>query len=267
MQKEIKHTADYLKLIRSKGIYSFTSEDLLLNVPKSLINIRKDLDRLRAKDEISTIRKGFYTIIPIEYQNVGGIPIEFYIDHLMNYISKPYYVGLFSAAMFHGAAHQQPQAFFVVANAPKPRNILYNDFLLSFTERRIIPTIGIEKMKTDTGYFNVSGKELTFLDLIYFENQMGGYNRIITVLQELSEGIKISKMKEALKNDFPISTIQRAGFISENILENSKLAGVFKSKLQNSQYKTVLLKPAGQKEGEFNADWKVIVNIQISSDL
>ena len=39
---------------------------------------------------------------------MGVIPVEFYIDELMRYLIKTYYVGLYSGAMFQGAAHQQP---------------------------------------------------------------------------------------------------------------------------------------------------------------
>jgi len=84
---------------------------------------------------------------------MGVIPVEFYIDELMKYLNKTYYVGLYSAAMFHGAAHQQPQEFYIISEKPKPRRISNDIFLINFTEKRNFPLIGIEdKKKTDTGY-------------------------------------------------------------------------------------------------------------------
>jgi len=68
----------------------------------------------------------------------------------------------------------------------------------------------------------MSNIELTFLDLIYFEQSVGGYNRIMSILEELSENINLTKMKEVVKNDFPQSVFQRAGFIAENVLANTK---------------------------------------------
>lgn len=267
MNESIRHTADFLRHVRTNGRYSFTLEDLMRDVPKSIKNIRKDLDRLRDKGDIINIRRGFYTIIPDEYKNMGVIPVEFYIDELMRYLNKTYYVGLYSAAMFHGAAHQQPQEFYIISEKPKPRKISNDSFLINFTEKRNFPLFGIEDKKTDTGYFKMSNVELTFLDLIYFEQSLGGYNRIISILEELSESINLTKMKEVVKNDFPLSVFQRAGYIAENVLDNTKLAAVLENKLAKLNFKTVLLKSSEEKNGEKNTKWNLIINTEIESDL
>lgn len=267
MNESIRHTADFLHYVRTNGRFSFTLEDLKRDIPKSIKNIRKDLDRLREKGDIINIRRGFYTIIPDEYRNMGVIPVEFYIDELMKYLNKTYYVGLYSAAMFHGAAHQQPQEFFIISEKPKPRKISNDSFLINFTEKRNFPLFGIEDKKTDTGYFKMSNVELTFLDLIYFEQSLGGYNRIISILEELSESMNPTKMKEVLKNNFPLSVFQRAGYIAENVLGNTKLAAVLENKLAKLNFKTVLLKSSEEKNGERNAKWNLIINTDIENDL
>jgi len=267
MNTAIKHTSDFLRTVRSNGRYAFTIDELVNVIPKSIRNIRKDLDRLKEKGEIVNIRRGFYTILPPEYQNMGVIPVDFYIDELMKYISKIYYVGLYSAAMYHGAAHQQPQEFYVIAQSPKPRKIKSDDFLINFSEKKNFPQYGIEEKKTETGYFKISNKELTFLDLIYFEQSIGGYSRIVTILEELAESLNLLKMRDVVKNDFPISTFQRAGFIAENILNNNKLAAIFETKLAKLKPKTVLLKSSGQQVGDRDDKWKVLINTQIDSDI
>lgn len=263
----IKHTIDYLKVLRSNGRYAFTLDDLIHHVPKPLKNLRKDLDRLRDKGEIVNIRREFYTILPDEYRKMGALPIEFYIDELMKHLNKQYYVGLYSAAMFLGAAHQQPQEFFVISESPKPRMVQSNNLRINFNAKSKFPVNGIEDRKTETGYFRISGPELTFLDLIYFEQSMGGFNRISTILQELSEGIRLNQMKEVLLNDFPISTLQRAGYIAENVLLNNKLSLVFENKLLKKKYQPVLLKSSGKKDGPIDSKWKVRINAQIETDI
>jgi hypothetical protein len=40
-------------------------------------------------------------------------------------------------------------------------------------------------IKTDKGYFKISRPELPFLDLIYFEQTVSGFNQTATILQEL----------------------------------------------------------------------------------
>ena len=267
MDDHIKHTTDFLRALKSNGKHAFTLDALINAVPKSVKNIRKDLDRLREKGEIINIRKGFYTLLPIEYQSMGAIPVEFYIDDLMGYLSKNYYVGLFSAAMFHGAAHQQPQEYFVITEAPKPRKIKHVHFNINFSEKKHFSIYDIESKKTETGYFNMSGPALTFLDLIYFEKIIGGYNRIITVLQELMEVMSMGKMREAVKNSFPDSTFQRAGYIADYHLNHKKLAYIFERKLAKSKPRTILLKSSGAPEGIVDDKWKVMVNVEIDSDL
>ena len=263
----IKNTGDFLKELRSQGRYAFCMDDLIQNVPKPQRNLRKDIDRLREKGEILNIRREFYTILPEEYRNMGALPIEFYINELMLHINKQYYVGLLSAAMFLGAAHQQPQEFYVVSHYPKPRMVLGNNLRINFSAKRNFPLYGIENRKTDTGYFKISGPELTYLDLIYFEQTVGRFNRTATILQELSESISLSRMKEALQNDFPLSTIQRAGYITEQVLANNKLASLFENYLSKKNQQLVLLKSSGNKDGLLNLKWKVLINTQIEGDL
>lgn len=267
MTVSIRHTSDFLRGLRSKGRYAFSMDDLKEAVPKSVKNLRKDLDRLREKGEILNIRREFYTIIPDEYRNMGAIPVEFYIDELMTHLYKKYYVGMFSAAMFWGAAHQQPQEFFVISQFPKPRMVYSGNLRINFLTKRKFPVYGIENHKTDTGYFKISGPELTFLDLIYFEQSMGGFNRIITILQELTGNISQSRMKEALQNDFPLSTIQRAGYLSEQVLNNNKLAKLFENRLIKEKTQPIYLKPSGEKNGILNPKWKINVNIHLEGDL
>lgn len=263
----IKHTSDYLRVLRSNGRYAFTIDDLIINVPKPLKNLRKDLDRLRDKGEVVNIRREFYTILPDEYRKMGALPVEFYINDLMKHLNKQYYVGLFSAAMFLGAAHQQPQEFFVISESPRPRIIQGNNLRINFNAKSKFPIYGTVDRKTETGYFRISGPELTLLDLIYFEQTIGGFSRIITILQELSESINSSKMKEALINDFPLSLIQRAGYVTEVILQNFKLAKVFENKLAKKNIQVVMLKSSGKKEGIVNEKWKVMVNTLIQGDI
>lgn len=263
----IKHTSDYLRVLRSNGRYAFTIDDLINNVPKPLKNLRKDLDRLRDKGEVVNIRREFYTILPDEYRKMGALPVVFYINDLMKHLNKQYYVGLFSAAMFLGAAHQQPQEFFVISESPKPRMVQSNNLRINFNAKSKFPVYGLEDRKTETGYFRISGPELTFLDLIYFEQSMGGFNRISTILQELSEGVKLNRMKEVLINDLPVSTFQRAGYIAENVLFNNKLALVFENKLVKMKYQPVLLKSSGKKEGPIDPKWQVRVNADIETDI
>ena len=262
-----RHTVDFVRDLRSNGRYAFTTKDLDKAVNKDKKNLRKDLDRLRDRGEILNIRRGFYTIIPEEYRNMGALPVELYADDLMKYLQKKYYVGLFSAAMLHGAAHQQPQEYYIVTKSPKLRNINKEKFVINFSEKRKFPVYGIEEKKTDTGYLKLSNKELTFIDLIYYAKYLGGFNRIITILDELREEIKISNFKDAVKNDFPNTVYQRAGYIMDQIFHDGKLSSIIENKLKRAKTRKTQLNPSGKTLGEIDYKWNVQVNIIIDTDI
>ncbi|MBC8321820.1 MAG: hypothetical protein H8E34_13990 [Bacteroidetes bacterium] len=65
--------------------------------------------------------------------------ISIVIEHAINPLNKGYIVGLYSAEMLHGAAHQQPQEYYLVTNSPKPRNIKKDRFIINFSEKRNFP--------------------------------------------------------------------------------------------------------------------------------
>ena len=88
-----------------------------------------------------------------------------FIDGLMNYLKEPYYVGLLSAAEIHGAAHQRPQIFQVMA-ARRRRTIKCGEVRIEFCVRRNLDKIPCAKHKVTTGYLRVSSPEATAFDLI-----------------------------------------------------------------------------------------------------
>ncbi len=268
MDKKNRHTVDFLRELRGNGKYAFTTDDLCKAIPnKDKKNLRKDLDRLHDKGEIVNIRRGFYTTIPDEYRSMGILPVELYVDDLMKYLQKKYYVGLFSAAMLHGAAHQQPQEYYIVLKAPKPRDIKKGEFIINFSEKKKFPVYGIEEKKSSTGYIKISNRELTFFDLIYSIKKLGGMNRVITILDELREGIKIRDFKAAIKNDFPNTVYQRAGYILDRIFHEGKLSSIIEKKLLSGQTRITQLNPSGKNHGMIDNKWKVQVNLNIETDL
>lgn len=65
--------------------------------------------------------KGFYVIIPTQYQLKGIVPPSYYINELMEYLGKPCYVGLLSAAALYGASHQRVKVIQIITTGPRPK--------------------------------------------------------------------------------------------------------------------------------------------------
>src|ERR1700722_19529948 len=108
--------------LASKGKSCFSEHDALEETGLSRIALRSALRRLKKKQEIASPLRGFFVIIPPEYQSLQSLPPDQFIDDLMQHLKTPYYVGLLSAAQYYGAAHQKPQAFQVISSEAR-RNI------------------------------------------------------------------------------------------------------------------------------------------------
>jgi predicted transcriptional regulator of viral defense system len=217
MQKT--YLLSWIEQLQAKGKIVFAMEDVIDAFPEKKANaIAQSLSRLSQKGKIVPVYKGFYLIIPAEYAIRKIIPPVQFIDYLMEYIGKPYYVGLLSAAALHGAAHQQPQEFFVLTTS-KQLATYKKGMKINYVIKSKIPSQYLEEKKTRTGYIKVSSPELTALDLVYYNLRVGGMNRVATVLSELVESMNKDKFEPDLIKLFSTPTIQRIGYVLETVLE------------------------------------------------
>ena len=265
-RKKYDYIETYLNAIRAKGRYSFSLEELLNEFQVSYQALAQRLYHLKLKRKVAQIRQGFYVIIPPEYMALGTLPPDLFIDSMMKYLDKKYYVGFLSAAALHGAAHQQPTTFFVMSESPAPRNIANNRLKLRFFSKQNIIEYGIIQKKTPSGRVNVSSPELTAFDLLDNIKQFG-INRIATILIELYEVMLPSKLSKIAKIADNKANIQRLGFILENVVGEEKLSNALYKIISKTKFTKVALSPLKKKTGELNDKWKIIINEQVETDL
>ena len=123
MKQQDYSISDWIDEKVMRGYYTFTIEDVKKNFPQfGDAYVRTSLYRLTIKKKIISPWKGFYVIMPIEFALKAIIPPVFYIDALMSFLNKKYYISLLNAASFYGASHQRAQTFSVITEAPKLRN-------------------------------------------------------------------------------------------------------------------------------------------------
>ena len=263
---QYNYLEDFINKIRSVGRYSFSLAEVKTEFDLTDKAINQNLYRLKSKQQIAQIRKGFYAIISSEFASHGMIPATLFIDDLMQSLNKPYYIGLLSAAALHGAAHQQPMEFFVVTEKPALRNIRNSTLKINFFTKKEWSEEDILQVKTDAGDINVSSPALTALDVMFYSNSIG-VNTAVTILQELVSEIKVGDMYKTAKRYPQITAIQRLGFLVEKVINNKKIAEALFKVLKNKVYFTVLLSNRKNKEGLLDDKWKVIKNIKIESDI
>ena len=262
--------SDWVNQQLAVGKYSFTLEHLRRAMPdKSDNSIKLALMRLVEKNKIVSVYKGFYIILSPQYLNMGFLPPSMFIDDLMKYLKRPYYISLLSAAALHGAAHQQPQINFVCTTLPSMRNTNKKGMQIKYVSKRSFPDSNIIKKKTESGYVNVSDPILTCLDLINYQKVIGGLNRAATVIGELSEEISENEITSHILNLTPRANIQRLGYLWEYECGQPRLSDALFEKLKqlrlslkNYKLNSVL----EEQKRENNNRWKINVNTKIEID-
>ncbi len=267
MRKEIatyNYLVDYLNEVRSKGRYSVTLTELKekFNITEKAIN--QNLYRLKNKKTIAQVRQGFYVILPPEHAQRGILPIYLFIDDLMKFLKRDYYLGLYSAASLHGAGHQQPMSSQIIIEKPPLRNIKNSKINIEFFTKGKRFSQYVQEKKTDAGYIKISSPELTALDLVYYHKRIGGINRLLLILEELVEEIVISRLVSVAKKYNHKTTIQRLGFLYDEVLGLETISEALYKIIKTQSLKPIPLSILQKKKtGVVNEKWKVILNIDI----
>lgn len=196
--------------LQASGRYTFTTLEATAAVGGSQVAVASALRRLRAAGRITSPRRGFHVVIPLEYRTTGAPPASWFIDDLMRHLGQRYYVGLLSAAALHGAAHQAVQVFQVVSEAPL-RPVRVGRVGVAFVQGRADQTPTLQ-VNTPTGTMSVSTPEGTAFDLVRHARSCGGLSNVATVLRELAERLDSAKLVMAAQG-MEITVVQRTGLL------------------------------------------------------
>ena len=178
--------------------------------------LKKAVQRLVAKRRLAVPRRGFFVIVPVEYRQAGALPPSWYIDDLMKFCGRRYYVGLLSAAALHGAAHQQPQEFQVVADG-QLRPVVAGRARIRFFRKLHIESTPTMSVKTETGVMQVSTPEATALDLVRYLKGAGHLGHVASVLVELTERMDASRLAGLAKLEGDLPSAQRLGHLLDAV--------------------------------------------------
>lgn len=261
--------SNYVDDLQRKGKLSFSLEsvfDTFKSVDKRAV--RNSLSRLSGKGRIASVWNGYYVIVPLQYSNMGTLPAVMYIDQLMKYLGRAYYISLLSAATFYGASHQQPQVFFVIISPPQLRSSLKKGIRIVFNQRAKFPSEFLITKNSQTGTIKISSAELTAIDLILFEKEIGGINRAASIINELAEVMDLSTLPKLFFEYAPLSIFQRLGYLLEVELGYTALADALYNKMQEfglvcKRTRLSISKPASEN---YNKRWNIVVNTQIEID-
>lgn len=141
--------------------------------------------------------------------------------------------------------------------------------MLLWFYRQSIPEKFLLEKNTETSSVKYSNAELTALDLVQFEQHIGGLSRAATVLSELLENTDFNGASNELFSYTTLHTIQRLGYIVDIILEDEVQADIIYREMTNYRNKIqycYLSNSHKQNKDTVDKRWRVYVNVEIEPD-
>ena len=265
MSEKVLSVRNWIENLPKRGRITFSmteAESKFSNMTKKAV--RSSIYRLIEKGRVYSAWRGFYVIVPDEHALKGFVPPIEYIESLMAYTGHKYYVGLLSAAAIYGAGHQQPQVLTVVTDSNDIRGKRNSAIL--FVAKASVPESYLVEQNSGYGKVVLSSPELTAMDLICYENRIGGLNRAAEIIRELN--LDFRKSNDDLWRMYKTPIIQRLGFLLEYVLglEKSGADVYLRSQAAGVHFRKTPLDPISKPlGGEFREDdkWKIIINCEL----
>jgi predicted transcriptional regulator of viral defense system len=270
MGKQITSVRKWIEDLPKIGRMTFSmaeAESNFSHMPKKAV--RSSIYRLIEKGRVFSAWRGFYVIVPDEHALKGIVPPIEYIEALMAYTGHEYYVGTFSAAAIYGAGHQQPQILNVITNSNDIRSIRNKSIL--FLAKTSMPKPYLVEKNAGYGKVMISSPELTALDLICYENRIGGLGRAVGIISEME--LDFEKPGGDFWRMFQAPVIQRLGYIIENVLGREESGADIYSRAQAAglNFRKTPLDPKSKLSGDgeigINNKWKIVANCELEAEL
>jgi len=257
--------ASYIQDLQSDGRYHFTTGDAAQALGANLPATRAALRRLKKKGWVADPYRGFHVIVPPQYRSLGCLPSDQFVPFLMEHLGEPYYVGLLSAARYHGAAHQQPMVFQLIV--PRPRRGLHcGGVRVEFISRKDMGATTVVERNTPTGIIRIASPEATALELVGYAGRCGYLDNVATVLMELAESMNGERLAHEARRA-PAAWVQRLGYLL-CFVEAGDLAVHLEPVLSERRVFTVALAPWTKATGALrDARWNVAINEKLEPDL
>ncbi|MGH2878482.1 MAG: type IV toxin-antitoxin system AbiEi family antitoxin domain-containing protein [Solirubrobacteraceae bacterium] len=254
---------DLPDLLVSRGRYSASLGEILSLTGLSHAAVASGLQRLRKQRRVFSPTRGLYVVIPAEYRSWGVIPADWFIDDLMRHLGRRYYVALLSAAAHHGAAHQAPQVFQVMADGRVlDRGI--ERVRLHFYVSEYTADTPTTLVTVHTGSIPVSSPEATVVDLVREPRASGGISNVATILGEIGEldGSALA----TLAARYGRALARRTGWMVDHYGSCQDL-GPLRLAARLDVGEPALLSPSGPRRGHADRAWGVRLNITVEPDL
>ena len=277
----------WIQSLEEKGIYSFSMQELKEVFPllkeKTILNT---LGTLKKQGKLLPLWNGIYSIV--RFVDIGnatdnkaireeGKPY-FYIETLMQHLKREYYVALLSAVEVYLSPKEALQAneITVITSLPPLRDSFRGQGKIRYFVKKDIKNLREIGVKRKTLPFSIEERtlrvaslELTAVDLLLYEKEIGGIQKAVEVIQRIKNHLSWQELPTEVILSTPVSIFQRLGYVLSFIKEE-ELAEELKERVLSTGKKfrrTLLKTDVPEKGGEpFCPIWKIVVNISLQND-
>lgn len=238
-------------------------------------NLAAAATRLIKKGRLANPRHGFFLILRPE-DKVSGAPDPVrWIDPLMKYQRLDYRISLLRAAAFHGSSHQAAMVFQIVV--PKQlRDFELGRHRLQFLYQtpqafsRVNQSGYLARIKSEEGFANVAGVELTLLDCARYFRKAGGINALAQIAKDIGNKAdpgRLAKISKAYEN----SSVRRLGFLLDRASYERQARALepFVKKAKSASPLNPAAKPLVESLAEVSekdSRWKLVINESVEFD-
>jgi len=147
-----------------------------LNPSLSAIAAKNQLRRLSGKIIRVTPRQPFFLIISPEHRTMGAPPATWWLQDYFDWLGRPYYLALQSAAGKFGSNPQALQVTQVITDRPR-RAIKAGRVHVRFFVKSNIRQIPMQQLPQAQAPLYISTPEGTVFDLVQYAARIGGIDR------------------------------------------------------------------------------------------
>lgn len=241
------------------GRVTISLADLIKESGLSAIAAKRQLSRLRGRVVRITPRQPFYLIVSPEYRSRGAPPANWWLQDYFDWLGRPYYLALQSAASAFGSNPQALQVTQVMTDWPC-RPIQVGRIQIRFFVKRGIQRTPTQQLSGAVAPLCVSTPEATAYDLIRYASSIGGIERAAETIRPLLTLLNARELKRVLDAENEAAVAQRLGFVIE-ACGNKSLAKVVRAWLPD-ELTPVTLAPAKGERGNLPLvkRWQVLNN-------
>lgn len=263
------HSTLGIELVRrlsNEGVSIFTIpqiQDTATSIGLSYNYLCQALHYLTLTGWVIRLKQGLYSL---SSSAIGVSPLhEFEIAMAL---VNPAAISHWSALNYHGLTEQTPRTIFVLTSAksvPRTRKkaiekssgYVVSNIAYQFVQIKPEYYFGIEEVWINESRIKITDIERTLLDCLMSPQYCGGFSEVFYIFENNLATINLEKIiKYALKLD--TTTIKRLGYILETLGTNKEL-------LQPLQLVPIkgfrLLDPTNARQGKYNKNWMIQVNL------